>query len=143
MLGLPQAGSGDPLLMVLLVALGAAAANFPVMVSPRYKTDASPAIDLALVILFPPATAVALVGLSRILGDGILCLRRNPLTRSRRREPVDLVFQRLPADDRSSSRGHRFPRTGTILWAAHRGGTGSRRHVCRERFAGGRGSGWF
>jgi putative nucleotidyltransferase with HDIG domain len=92
MLGLPQAGSGDPLLMVLLVALGAAAANFPVMVSPRYKTDASPAIDLALVILFPPATAVALVGLSRILGDGILCLRRNPLTRSRRREPVDLVF---------------------------------------------------
>jgi putative nucleotidyltransferase with HDIG domain len=92
MLGLPQAGSGDPLLMVLLVALGAAAANFPVMVSPRYKTDASPAIDLAVVILFPPATAVALVGLSRILGDGILCLRRNPLTRSRRREPVDLIF---------------------------------------------------
>jgi putative nucleotidyltransferase with HDIG domain len=92
MLGLPRASSGDPLLMVLLVLLGAAAANFPIMVSPRYKTDASPAIDLALVILFPPATAVALVGLSRILGDGFLCVRRNPLTGTRRREPIDLVF---------------------------------------------------
>ena len=92
MLSLPRASSGDPLLMVLLVLLGAAAANFPIMVSPRYKTDASPAIDLALVILFPPATAVALVGLSRILGDGFLCVRRNPLTGTRRREPIDLVF---------------------------------------------------
>jgi putative nucleotidyltransferase with HDIG domain len=92
MLGLPQAGSGDPLLMVLLVLLGAVAANFPIMVSPRYKTDASPAIDLALVILFSPATAVALVGLSRILGDGFLCLRRNPSTGTRRRAPIDLVF---------------------------------------------------
>jgi len=83
---------GDPVLMVVLVALGAAAANFPVMVSPRYKTDASPAIDLALVILFPPAAAVALVGLTRILGDGLLCLRRNLATGTRRRAPIDLVF---------------------------------------------------
>jgi putative nucleotidyltransferase with HDIG domain len=74
------------------VLLGAAAANFPVMVSPRYKTDASPAIDLALVLLFPPATAVALVGLSRILGDGLLCLRRNSITGTRRRHPIDLIF---------------------------------------------------
>jgi putative nucleotidyltransferase with HDIG domain len=92
LLGLAPAASGDPLLMVLLVVLGAVAANFPVMVSPRYKTDASPAIDLALVLLFPPATAVALVGLSRILGDGLLCLRRNPLTGTRRRNSIDLVF---------------------------------------------------
>jgi len=91
-LALPQAGSRDPLLMVLLVLLGAVAANFPIMVSPRYKTDASPAIDLAMVLLFPPATAVALVGLSRILGDGSLCLRRNPTTGTRRRHPIDLVF---------------------------------------------------
>src|SRR3982074_269413 len=62
------------------------------MVSPRYKTDASPAIDLALVLLFPPATAVALVGLSRILGDASLCLRRNPATGKRRRRLIDLVF---------------------------------------------------
>src|SRR6202171_2264000 len=92
LLGLPPPPAGAPLLMALLVALGAIAANFPVMVAPRYKTDAAPAIDLAFVILFPPATAVALVGLSRILGDGILCLRRNPATGTRRRGPIDLVF---------------------------------------------------
>jgi putative nucleotidyltransferase with HDIG domain len=92
LLGLPPAAAGDPVLMVLLVGLGAIAANFTVMVAPRYKTDAAPAIDLALVILFPPATAVALVGLSRILGDGILCLRRNATTGIRRRAPIDLVF---------------------------------------------------
>jgi putative nucleotidyltransferase with HDIG domain len=78
--------------MVLLVVLGVLTANFPVMVSPRYKTDAAPAIDLALVLLFPPATAVALVGLSRILSDGLLWLRRNPATGKRRRRLIDLVF---------------------------------------------------
>ncbi|HLQ15499.1 MAG TPA: HD-GYP domain-containing protein [Candidatus Eisenbacteria bacterium] len=92
MLGLAPTSAGDPVLMVLLVVLGAIAANFPVMVSPRYKTDAAPAIDLALVLLFPPATAVALVGLSRILGDGLLWLRRNPATGKRRRRLIDLVF---------------------------------------------------
>src|ERR1700682_1684002 len=92
LLGLPPPPAGAPLLMALLVALGAIAANFPVMVAPRYKTDAAPAIDLAFLILFPPATAVALVGLSRILGDGILCLRRNAETGIARRAPVDLVF---------------------------------------------------
>jgi putative nucleotidyltransferase with HDIG domain len=92
LLGLPPATPGDPMLMVLLVVLGAIAANFPIMVSPRYKADAAPAIDLALVLLFPPATAVALVGLSRILGDGSLSLRRNPATGNRRRQPIDLVF---------------------------------------------------
>jgi putative nucleotidyltransferase with HDIG domain len=78
--------------MVLLVVLGALATNFPIMVSPRYQTTAAPAIDLALVLLFPPATAVALVGLTRILGNGLLCLRRNPATGKMRRRPVDLVF---------------------------------------------------
>jgi putative nucleotidyltransferase with HDIG domain len=92
MLGLAPTSAGDPVLMVLLVVLGVLAANFPVMVSPRYQTDAAPAIDLAMVLLFPPSTAVALVGLSRILGDGSLYLRRNPDTGKRRRRLVDLVF---------------------------------------------------
>jgi putative nucleotidyltransferase with HDIG domain len=92
MLGLAPTSAGDPVLMVLLVVLGVLTANFPVMVSPRYKTDAAPAIDLALVLLFPPATAVALVGLSRILSDGLLWLRRNPATGKRRRRLIDLVF---------------------------------------------------
>jgi putative nucleotidyltransferase with HDIG domain len=78
--------------MVVLVVLGAIAANFPIMVSPRVKTDAGPAVDLALVLLFPPVVAVALVGLSRILGDGSMWLRRNPISGHRRRQPIDLVF---------------------------------------------------
>jgi putative nucleotidyltransferase with HDIG domain len=83
---------GDPALMALLVLLGAGAANFSIMLSPRYKADAAPAIDLALVILFAPGAAVALVGLSRLFGEGMLCLRRNPSTGTRRRHPIDLVF---------------------------------------------------
>lgn len=92
LLRLTPAAPGDPVLMLVLILLGTAAANFPVMVVPRYKTDTGPAIDLAFVLLFSPATAVALVGLTRILGDGLLCLRRNPETRTRRRSPIDLVF---------------------------------------------------
>jgi putative nucleotidyltransferase with HDIG domain len=92
LLRLTPAAPGDPVLMLVLLVLGAAAANFPVMVVPRYKTDTGPAIDLAFVLLFSPATAVALVGLTRILGDGVLCFRRNPQTGTRRRSPIDLVF---------------------------------------------------
>jgi putative nucleotidyltransferase with HDIG domain len=76
----------------VLLLLGAVASNFPVMVSPRLKTDAAPAVYLAAVLLFPAATAVALIGGSRLLGEGVLCFRRNPATGFRRRQPVDLVF---------------------------------------------------
>src|SRR5712692_7425360 len=53
--GLPAGAPGDPVLMVVLLLLGAGAANFPVMVSPRYKADAAPAVYLAAVLLFEPA----------------------------------------------------------------------------------------
>ncbi|MDQ6721719.1 MAG: HD-GYP domain-containing protein [Candidatus Dormibacteraeota bacterium] len=92
LLGLTPTAAGDPALAAMLVLLGALAANFSVMVTPRYKTDAAPAIYLALVLLFSPAQAVALIGLSRLLGDGALCLRRNPATGRHRRQPTDLVF---------------------------------------------------
>ena len=51
LLGHAPATAGDPVLMLVLVALGAIAAHFPIMVAPRYKADASPAIDLALVLM--------------------------------------------------------------------------------------------
>lgn len=91
LLKLPHAPA-DPALAALLVFLGALAANFQVMVSPRYQADAAPAIYLAMVLLFPAALAVALIGLSQLLGDGALCVRRNPQTGSRRRQPIDVVF---------------------------------------------------
>ncbi len=92
LLGLPVAGPGDPVLMVVLIVLGAAAVNVPVIVSPRYKADATPAVYLAAVLLFAPATAVAMIASSRLLGEGFMCLRRNPATGFRRRQPIDLVF---------------------------------------------------
>ncbi len=91
LLGLPRAPF-DPVLAAILVAIGVVAANFPVMIRKNYKVDATPAIDLALVVLFPAAAAVALVGLTRVLGDATLCLRRNPNTGKRRRRPIDLLF---------------------------------------------------
>src|SRR5713226_6090800 len=83
---------GDPMLAGVLVLLGALATNFPVAVTPRYKADAAPAVYLAAVLLFQPAVAVAVIGSSRLLGEGVLCLRRNPATGHRRRQPIDLVF---------------------------------------------------
>jgi putative nucleotidyltransferase with HDIG domain len=92
LVGLPAVAPGDPVVMVVLLLLGAGAANFPVMISPRYKADAAPAVYIAAVLLLAPATAVAVIGLSRLLGDGVLCLRRNPATGRPRRQPLDLVF---------------------------------------------------
>jgi putative nucleotidyltransferase with HDIG domain len=83
---------GDPALVALLVLLGAIAANFPVTVAPRYKADPAPAVYFAGVLLFSPALAVAAIGLSGLLGEGALCLRRDPVTGRRKRQPIDLVF---------------------------------------------------
>ena len=87
-----EQGTADPVLAGVLLAVGVLAANFPVMIRKNYKADAAPAIDLAFVVLFPAGAAVTLVGLSRLLGDGIMCLRRNPTTGKHRRRPVDLIF---------------------------------------------------
>src|SRR5438445_5853065 len=82
----------DAVLMVVLIALGAEATNSPVRISRHYKAHAAPAIHLAAVLLFSPAAAVAVIGSSALLGEGVLCLRRNPATGFRRRQPVDVVF---------------------------------------------------
>lgn len=87
-----QRGAADPVLAAVLLVAGVLAANFPVMIRKNYKADAAPAIDLAFVVLFPAGAAVALVGLSRLVGDGIMCMRRNPATGKHRRRPVDLIF---------------------------------------------------
>src|SRR5437879_4752400 len=92
LLGMGAGSPGDPVLVVVLLILGAVATTYPVMVSPRYKADVSPAIHIALVLLCSPAVAVALIGASGLLGEGALCLRRDPATGIRRRLPIDLVF---------------------------------------------------
>src|SRR5256885_4515754 len=89
---LPAAAPADPTLALILVGLAVVAANYQVMVTPRYKADAAPAIDFAIVMLFSPAAAVALVGLGRIAGELILTVRRNPVTGRPRRAAIDVVF---------------------------------------------------
>jgi len=77
--------AGDPWLALILVVLAAVATNYPVMVTPRYKAHAAPAIGFAMVLLLPAAPAVALVGLGALGGEGALWLRH-------RRALIDVVF---------------------------------------------------
>src|SRR6267378_208767 len=71
LLGLGTGSPGDPVLMAVLLILGAVATTYPVMVSPRYKADVSPAIHIAMVLLFQPAIAVALISASGLPGEGV------------------------------------------------------------------------
>ena len=122
LLKLPGAadGPGDPVLMGVLILLGALATNFPVAVAPRYKADAAPAVYLAAVLLFSPAAAVAVIASSQLLGEGVLCLRRNPATGNHRRQPIDLIFNtsQLMLAGGFSALTYRALATGTDLPAA-------------------------
>src|SRR5260370_13863023 len=84
LLGRPPEAPGDPVLLVVLLLLGAVASNFPVVVSPRLKTDAAPAVYLAAVLLFPPVTAVALIRGIPPLREARLFFPRHPTTRLHR-----------------------------------------------------------
>jgi signal transduction histidine kinase len=67
-------------LIGLLLALGIAAQHFPVAIAPRRKVDVSAAAYFAALLLFGAPLAVALVGLSQLIGQLTLALRRNPAT---------------------------------------------------------------
>jgi putative nucleotidyltransferase with HDIG domain len=72
------------------------------------------------VLLFSPAAAVGLIGFSRLLGEGVLCLRRNPATGYHRRQPVDLIFNtsQLMLAGGISALVYRGLAFGTVLPAA-------------------------
>ena len=79
------APAADPSLALVLVVLAALATNYQVTVTPRYKADAAPAVHFAIVLLFSPAAAVALVGLAALAGESVLWRRR-------KRAPIDIGF---------------------------------------------------
>jgi len=83
--------SADPRQMAMFVLLGALAAHFPVELTPRFKTNVATAVNFAILLLFPAPTAVGLVALSVLLGNGTLALRRNRDGR-RRRGVYDSLF---------------------------------------------------
>ena len=82
----------DPLLVALLVALGALAQHFPLEAGPRRKVDTSVAVYLADVLLFGAALGTAVVGLTQLLGQGALALRRDETTGARRRTARTVMF---------------------------------------------------
>jgi HD-GYP domain-containing protein (c-di-GMP phosphodiesterase class II) len=83
--------SADPLLMAVLVLLAATATHFPVELTLKFKTNVATAVNFAILLLFPAPLAIALVGLSVLLGNGTLALRRNRDGR-RRRGVYDSLF---------------------------------------------------
>lgn len=79
-------------LALVLVAFGAAAVQFQLLVGPRAKFNLTMAFYFANLLLFAPPVAIGLVCLSRFLGEGVLALRRNPMTGRPRRDLVSLLF---------------------------------------------------
>jgi diguanylate cyclase (GGDEF)-like protein len=62
------------------------------LISPRVKFNLTMAFYFAMVLLFPAPVAVSLVVVSRLLGEGLLALRRNPLTGRSRLDTTSLLF---------------------------------------------------
>ncbi|HET7769837.1 MAG TPA: HAMP domain-containing sensor histidine kinase [Chloroflexota bacterium] len=85
-------GQVDLVLVALLVALGALAQHFPLEAGPRRKVDTSVAVYLADVLLFGAALGTAVVGVTQLLGQGTLALRRDDTTGARRRTVRTVVF---------------------------------------------------
>lgn len=81
----------DPALMAVVVLLGATASHFPVELTPKFKTTVATAINFATLLLFPAPVAIALIGLSVLLGNSTMGLRRNHEGR-RRRGVYDTLF---------------------------------------------------
>ncbi|HEX6351163.1 MAG TPA: hypothetical protein VF160_17435, partial [Candidatus Dormibacteraeota bacterium] len=82
----------DLTLALILLGFSAAAVQFQLLISPRVKFNLTMAFYFAAVLLFPAPVAIALVVVSRLLGEGLLALRLNPLTGRGRRDSVSLVF---------------------------------------------------
>jgi signal transduction histidine kinase len=79
-------------LAVSLLVLGVLAQHFLLEVAPHHKIDMSLAADFAVLLLFPPAAAIVVVGLAQALGQATLAMRRNPATGRRRRGLRGILF---------------------------------------------------
>jgi len=79
-------------LVVVLAAFGAVAVHFQLIVSPRVKFNLTMAFYFACLLLFAPAVAIAVVCVSRFAGEGVLAIRRNPLTGRPRRDVSSILF---------------------------------------------------
>jgi PAS domain S-box-containing protein len=81
----------DPLLLPLFIS-GVVAQHLAVHIGPRRKVDASIAVYFASLLLTGGPVGVALVGVSQLVGQATLALRRNPQTRRRLRTLRSILF---------------------------------------------------
>ena len=79
-------------LPVLLVGLAVLAQHFPVALAPKRKVDVSVSAYFASLLLLGAPFAVALVGVSHLVGQLTLTLRRNPATGKRLRTVRSALF---------------------------------------------------
>ena len=84
-------------LPTLIAALAVLAQHFPVEIAPKRKVDVSVSAYFASLLLFGAPVAVALVGVSHLLGQLTLCLRRNPVTGNPMRTVRSALFNTSPA----------------------------------------------
>ncbi|HEX2035145.1 MAG TPA: ATP-binding protein [Chloroflexota bacterium] len=78
--------------MVMLVVLGILAQHFPLVIGPRYKVDVSIAVYFACLLRFGAPVALVLVGVSHLVGQTTMAMRRNPVSGVRLRTPRSVVF---------------------------------------------------
>ncbi len=82
-------------LLALLILMGALALNFPVTVSPGNKLHLAGAVYFAAVLLFPAPLAMAVAGLSQVVGESTQALRQacfTPRKPSIRRVAAGVLF---------------------------------------------------
>jgi signal transduction histidine kinase len=78
--------------MAILVVLAIAAQHFPLTLTPQYKIDISIGVYFTCLLLFGPLAAMILVGVSQLLGQATLGLRRHPASGRPLRSVRQLVF---------------------------------------------------
>jgi signal transduction histidine kinase len=88
---LPSDVTGALLIVGLMVA-AIVAQHAPLTLGPRHKYTLAMPVAFAAVLLWEPALAVVVVGLSQLLGQGTLALRRDGTTGRRRRGLPAVVF---------------------------------------------------
>jgi signal transduction histidine kinase len=74
------AAPNDYAQMAILVALAIAAQHFPLTLTPQYKIDIAIGVYFTCLLLFGPPVAMVLVGVSQVIGQLTLALRRQPQT---------------------------------------------------------------
>jgi signal transduction histidine kinase len=78
--------------MAMFVALAVAAQHFPLTLTRQYKIDISIGVYFTCLLLFGPPAAMVLVGVSQLIGQATLGLRRHPSTGSPMRSTRQLIF---------------------------------------------------